>query len=215
MILKILKVMTSVDIITNTYIILDEEKKEAAIIDPGGEPEKIIDMISSLDAQIKYIIITHCHYDHIGALFKIKQYTNAKIFMSRIGSDGLNDPNINLSEYLDMNLPNIEVDSRVDDGDLIHIGDLEFKVLTTPGHTKGGICLYSESEKLVFTGDTIFAGSWGRTDFPTGSMVEIMNSITAKILVLPDETMVYPGHGRPTTVKDEKVIYNELKETDM
>lgn len=215
MILKIIKVNTGIDIITNTYIILDEDKKEAAIIDPGGEANKIKDMIVSLDAQIKYIIITHCHYDHIGALYELKQYTNAKILISRIGSEGLNDPNINLSRFLGKDLQNIEADSRVDDGDLIHIGELEFQILDTPGHTKGGICLYCEREKLVFSGDTMFAGTWGRTDLPTGNILEIMNSINNKLLILPDDTVVYPGHGRPTTVGDEKVIYNELKETEI
>ena len=215
MILKIIKVNTKIDIMTNTYIILEENKKEAAIIDPGGEPEKIKDMISSLDAQVKYIILTHCHIDHIGALNEIKEYTNAKILMSRDGSEEINNPNMNLSRYFGIDLSNIEVDSRVDDGDLIHIGDLEFKVITTPGHTKDGICLYCESEKMLFSGDTIFAGTWGRTDLPSGNMEEIMNSISEKLLILPDETMIYPGHNRPTTVGDEKVIYNELRETDI
>ena len=114
-----------------------------------------------------------------------------------------------------MNLANIEVDSRVNDGDLLHIGNLEFKVILTPGHTKDGVSIYSEKEKLVFSGDTMFAGGWGRIDLPTGSLVEIMDSITNKLLCLPDETIIYPGHDRPTTIRDEKVIYNELKQTDI
>lgn len=215
MILKIIKVNTDVDIITNSYIILDENKKEGAIIDPGGEADKIIEMISSLEVQIKYIIITHCHIDHIGALNQIKEYTKATVLMSRRGSEEINNPDMNLSRYFGKELTNINIDARIDDGDLIHVGDLEFKVIETPGHTEDGICLYCEKEKLVFSGDTMFASSWGRTDLPSGSMEKIMDSISNKLLILPDETVVYPGHDRPTTVGDEKVIYNELRETDI
>ena len=94
---------------------------------------------------------------------------------------------------------------------MIHVGELQFKVIETPGHTKGGLCLYCENERLVFTGDTLFSGTWGRTDLPTGNFVEIMDSITYKLMALPDETIVYPGHGRTTMISDEKNIYLELK----
>ena len=214
MILKIIKVNTDIDIITNSYIVSDENKKEGAIIDPGGEADKIIEMINTLDLKIKYIILTHCHIDHIGALKDLKEKTKATILMSRKGAEEINNPYMNLSTYFDKELMYIDIDARIDDGDLIHIGDLEFKVIDTPGHTKDSICLYCEKEKLLFSGDTMFAGTWGRTDLPSGNLEEIMDSINEKILILPDETMVYPGHDRPTTVGDEKVIYKELKETD-
>ena len=215
MILKIIKVNTDIDIITNSYIVSDENKKEGAIIDPGGEADKIIEMINTLDLKIKYIILTHCHIDHIGALKDLKEKTKATILMSRKGAEEINNPYMNLSTYFDKELMYIDIDARIDDGDLIHIGDLEFKVIDTPGHTKDSICLYCEKEKLLFSGDTMFAGTWGRTDLPSGNLEEIMDSINEKILILPDETMVYPGHDRPTTVGDEKVIYKELKETDI
>ena len=105
----------------------------------------------------------------------------------------------------------LEADSRIDDGDLIHIGNLEFKVIHTPGHTKGGTSLYCEKEKMIFTGDTIFRGTWGRTDLPTGSFSDIINSITEKIIVLPEDTIIYPGHGKSTMIKEEKNIYINLQ----
>ena len=107
---------------------------------------------------------------------------------------GLRNPTINLSEYVGVGKIFVEADSRLDDGDLLHIGNIEFKVLHTPGHTKGGICLYLEKEKLLFSGDTIFRGSWGRTDLPTSSFEAIIESITEKIMTLPEDTIVYPGH---------------------
>ena len=97
---------------------------------------------------------------------------------------------------------------------MIHIGNNEFKVILTPGHTEGGLCLYNEKERMVFTGDTLFSGTWGRTDLPTGDFNKIINSITDKLMVLPDETIVYPGHGDVTMIKDEKNIYLELKPKD-
>ena len=99
----------------------------------------------------------------------------------------------------------------MDDEDLLHLGELEFKVIHTPGHTSGGSCLYCEQEKLLLSGDTLFRGTWGRTDVPTGSIEDIMNSITNKLMKLPGETIVYPGHGKSTMIREEKPIYLELK----
>lgn len=101
---------------------------------------------------------------------------------------------INLSDYIGLGKISVEADSRLNDKDLIHIGNLEFKVIHTPGHTQGGICLYLEKEKLLFSGDTLFRGAWGRTDLPTGNFETIINSIIEKIMILPDDTIIYPGH---------------------
>ena len=125
--------------------------------------------------------------------------------------NGLNNPEINLSPYIGAGEIELEADSRIDDEDLIHLGNLQFKVIHTPGHTSGGTSLYCEKEKCVFTGDTLFRGTWGRTDLPTSNREDIMNSITNKLMILPDETIVYPGHGTITMIKEEKPIYLELK----
>ncbi len=213
--LKRLQVKTKQDdLITNSYIICDEESKEAMVIDPGGEPEKIAEIIDIFDANLKYIFLTHCHADHIGGVSELKKLKGGKVLISRPDSEGLYNREINLSEYIDFDIPELEVDSRVDDGDLIHIGNIEFSVIATPGHTKGSLCLYSEKYGLVFTGDTLFSGTWGRTDLPTGSFVEIITSITDKLMTLPDDTIVYPGHGKITMIQDERNIYLELREKD-
>ena len=215
MILKRLQVKTpQVGLLTNSYIICDEETKEAMVIDPGGEAEKIAEVLDILGANLKYIFITHCHADHIGAIEELKKLKGGKILISRADSEGLYNEDINLAYLINMEKPELEADSRVDDEDLIHIGNIEFKVIATPGHTKGGLCLYSEKEKLVFTGDTLFSGTWGRTDLPTGSFVEIITSITNRLMTLPDHTIVYPGHGKITMIQDEKNIYLELRGKD-
>ena len=215
MILKRLQVKTpQVGLLTNSYIICDEETKEAMVIDPGGEPEKIAEVLDILGANLKYIFVTHCHADHIGGIAELKKLKGGKILISRDDSEGLYNEEINLAYIINMEKPELEADSRVDDNDLIHIGNIEFKVIATPGHTKGGLSLYSEKEKLVFTGDTLFSGTWGRTDLPTGSFVEIITSITERLMTLPDHTIVYPGHGKITMIQDEKNIYLELREKD-
>lgn len=215
MILKRLQVKTGQEgLLTNSYIVCDEETKEAMVIDPGGEPERIIKLLDILDANLKYIFLTHCHADHTGGINKLKQEKGGKILISRDDSIGLYNEEISLAYYINMENPELEADSRIDDGDLIHIGNLEFKVILTPGHTKGGVCLYSEKQGLVFTGDTIFSGTWGRTDLPTGSFEDIIHSIENKLMVLPEETIVYPGHGKITMIQDEKNIYLELREKD-
>ena len=211
MILKRLKLQTTLGEPTNCYIVEDEETKETMVIDPGGETEKIIEMLDILDAKVKYIYLTHCHGDHIGAVTELKNRKGGKILIHRDDADGLDDENINLSSCIEMGDIELEPDSRVDDGDLIHLGNLEFRVIHTPGHTSGGSCLYCEEEKLLFSGDTLFRGTWGRTDVPTGNFEDVINSITKKLMVLPDETIVYPGHGKSTMIREEKPIYLELK----
>ena len=215
MILKRVQVKTpQANLLTNSYIVCDEETKEAMVIDPGGEPEKIAEVLDILNANLKYIFITHCHADHIGAIEKLKKLKGGKVLISRDDSEGLYKEEINLAYYINMESPELEADSRLDDKDLIHVGNIEFQVIATPGHTKGGICLYSEKEGMVFTGDTLFSGTWGRTDLPTGNFVDIINSITNKLMTLPDETIVYPGHGKITMIQDERNIYMELREKD-
>lgn len=215
MILKRLQVITpQKGLKTNAYVICDEKSKEAMVIDPGGEPERIAETLDILGANLKYIFLTHCHADHIGGISELKKIKGGKILVSRPDSEGLYNKDINLAEYINMEVPELEADSRVDDDDLIHIGEIEFKVIATPGHTKGGLCLYAEKEGLVFTGDTMFSGTWGRTDLPTGSFVELITSITDRLMPLPDDTIVYPGHGKITMIQDERNIYIELKEKD-
>lgn len=196
---------------TNCYIIQDEKTKETIVIDPGGETNKILEMLDALQANVKYILLTHCHGDHIAGVKELKEKCGGKVLIYIEDAPGLKDPLINLSGYIGIGEIILEADSRLNDNDLIHIGDMEFKVIHTPGHTKGGICLYLENEKILFSGDTIFRGSWGRTDLPTGSFEEIINSITERIMTLPEDTIIYPGHGKSTMVKEEEPIYLELK----
>ena len=215
MILKRIKVRTGQELLTNSYIIFDEKSNEAMVIDPGGEPEKIINMLNDQGVEsLKYIFLTHCHADHIGGVPQLKDAKGGKILISRADAEGLYNPEVSLAPYIDMPNIELEADSRIDDEDLIHIGNLEFQVISTPGHTKGSVCLYYPEGRLVFTGDTFFSGSWGRTDLPTGNFVEIMNSISNRLMVLPDETIVYPGHGKVTMISDEKSIYEELRPKD-
>lgn len=212
MILKRLKIQTWIAEPTNCYIIFDEDSKETMCIDPAGNVSEIVDMIQNiLKGKLKYIYLTHCHSDHILGVMELKNRLGGKILIHRKDAENLNNPNVNLSEYL--NIPEIllEADSRIDDQDKIHLGNLEFKVIHTPGHTSGGTSLYCEKEKCLFSGDTMFCGTWGRTDLPTSSLEEIMDSIVNKLLKLPDDVIVYPGHGKSTMIGAEKSIYIDLK----
>lgn len=211
MILKILRVNSGYAELTNCYIIQAENTKEAMVIDPGGEAEKIIKMLDVLDANLKYIYLTHCHGDHIGALKELKEAKGGKILIHRNDVEGLYNKNISLTDYIGIDEIKIDEASKVDDGDKIHVGNLEFIVIHTPGHTAGCSSLYCEKEKLLFSGDTLFYGTWGRTDLPTSSFQDIINSITTKLLVLPGDTIVYPGHGKSTMIEEERPIYMDLK----
>lgn len=210
MILKRIKVSTPYEIHTNVYIIQDEVSKETMVVDPGAEVDKIVDMLDILNADLKYIYLTHCHGDHIGGVSELQKRKGGKILIHRFDAEGLTNPGISLTNFLGIDA-SFEPDSRVHDGDLLHLGDLEFKVIHTPGHTKGGTCLYCAKEGFLISGDTIFRGTWGRTDLPTGSLEDIMNSITKKLLKLPHKTIIYPGHGKSTMIREEKPIYLELK----
>ncbi len=211
MILKELKIDTWAGDPTNCYIIQDEESKETMVIDPAGDVDKIVEMLDILKAKLKYIYITHCHGDHIGGVKQLKERYGGQIITERNSADNLLNPDINLTTYIGLGGLTIDADARIDEGDLLHLGELEFKVLHTPGHTSGSSCLYCEEEKLLFSGDTLFRGTWGRTDTPTGNFEDIINSITKKLMILPDETIVYPGHGKSTMIREEKPIYLELK----
>ena len=212
MILKRLKLNTALGEPTNCYIVEDEESKETMVIDPGGEPEKIIEMLDALGInQLKYIYLTHCHGDHFGGILELKKQKGGKILIHRNDAEGLYNSAISLTYYIGMDDIELEADSRVDEADTIHLGKMQFKVIHTPGHTKGGSCLYCKEQALLFSGDTLFKGTWGRTDLPTSSFPEIIASITNKLATLPDETIVYPGHGKSTRIREEEPIYLTLK----
>ena len=173
---------------TNCYVVNCEETNEAAVIDPGfeseSEAEPILDFIKQNGFHLKYIINTHGHPDHISGNTFMKQATGASILIHENHNGRTN------------------ADKKLGDGDVIHVGTFRLVVLHTPGHTRGGICLLGDN--LVFTGDTLFAGSIGRTDFPGGSFQEIMNSIKTKLLPLPDSFKIYPGHESSSTISQEK-----------
>ena len=210
MILKRLKISTWIGDETNCYIVFDQESKETMVVDPAGDVDRIIEMINILQGNLKYIFLTHCHGDHIAGVEELKERKGGKILIHRADAEGLYKPEINLREHIGLPKEYLEADSRVDDNDILHVGNIKCKVIHTPGHTAGGSSLYLEKERLVFTGDTLFKGTWGRTDLPTSDFNKIMQSICNKLLVLPDDTIVYPGHGETTRIRDEEPIYYNL-----
>lgn len=214
MILKRIKVNAGAIMGINCYIVQDEETKETIIIDPGNMPEALVNLIETMQIKLKYIVLTHCHGDHIAGAQKMREKYGGKILIHTKDSEGLRNININLSTHIGLEPVIIEEDARLNDGDLIHIGNLEFQIIHTPGHTRGSISIYCEEEKLLFSGDTLFRGSWGRIDLPTSSFEDIINSITNKLITLPEDTIVYPGHGKSTIIKEEKPIYLEMKQKE-
>ena len=175
------------------YIISCEKTGKAAIIDPGGDEQKILDACEQSNLEVIYIIATHGHPDHVCGNGPIQKATGAKIIMHKDDADFFSTSDI--KEYFSMLglAESPPPDILVEDGDIITIGTETLTVLHTPGHTPGGICLYNEPD--CFTGDTLFVGGIGRTDFPGGSMGELARSIKSKLLTLPPETIVWPGHG--------------------
>lgn len=211
MILKRIKVQMKFVGETNCYIIVDETQKKAMVIDPAGEVPKIIEILDTLGAELVYIYLTHCHADHINGVSELKKEKGGKVLIHRKGRENLENRVPVLAEYIGLPPIYVKEDSIVDDDDILHVGDLEFRVIYTPGHTDDGTALYCEKEEMLFSGDTLFKGAWGRVDLPTSDFDSIMNSIINKLLILPENTIVYPGHGKPTRIGDEKPIYLEAK----
>lgn len=211
MILKRIKVQMKFVGETNCYIIVDETQKKAMVIDPAGEVPKIIEILDTLGAELVYIYLTHCHADHINGVNELKKEKGGKVLIHRKGRENLANRIPVLAEYIGLPPIYVKEDSIVDDDDILHVGDLEFRVIYTPGHTDDGTSLYCEKEEMLFSGDTLFKGAWGRVDLPTSDFDSIMNSIINKLLILPENTIVYPGHGKPTRIGDEKPIYLEAK----
>jgi len=185
----------------NCYIVGDEKTKQAIVIDPGDEPDRIIEFIEKEGLQVSAIICTHTHFDHIGAIGDIKRATGAKILIHRDDIE-LYEGARDQAAFWGYDLDDIpRPDGFLAEGDIIQAGSLKFKVLHTPGHSPGGICLYGGG--IVLTGDTLFQGSVGRTDFHGGDMAKLKESFK-RLLDLPDDTAVLSGHGSETTIGREK-----------
>jgi hydroxyacylglutathione hydrolase len=194
----ILKKMELGSYAANCYIVGDEETKEGMIIDPGAEPSLILRNVKTMALDIKIIVLTHSHIDHIGALAEIKKATGAEIIIHVDEAPSLKTQPFGIM----LPKPTSKPDKLVKEGDIISVGKLNFSVIHTPGHTQGGMCLFTKG--VVFTGDTLFNFSVGRADFPGSDFDQEIKSIWQKLMVLPDETVVCPGHGPDTTIGFEK-----------
>jgi hydroxyacylglutathione hydrolase len=188
----------------NCYLVACAETKEAVIIDPGAEGRRIIKRVHDLGLKVKYIINTHAHIDHVGANAEVKEAFNAPVLVHAADAPLLRSPQASMALFMGQSKVT-PPDWTLEEGDLLEAGTLRIKVLETPGHTPGGISL--DINGVLFTGDTLFACSIGRTDFPGGSFRQIIKSIKEKLLSYPDDTRVFPGHGPPTSVGDER-LYN-------
>jgi hydroxyacylglutathione hydrolase len=188
----------------NCSVIADEGTREALVIDPGDDIDEILKIIRKHVLTVKQIIITHAHIDHVGGAMKLRKATGAPILLNQNDYALLKMLDVQAA-WIGMASPgNVEIDQSLADADKIKAGSLEAAVLHTPGHTEGSICLYFAPEKKLIAGDTLFAGSIGRTDLPGGSMQKIMKSLHERVLALPDETVVVPGHGPLTTIGEER-----------
>jgi len=186
----------------NCYIVSCDDTKESLVIDPGDNVEIILEKIEQENLQVKYIVNTHGHADHIGANNILKNKTNAAIAIHSDDAPMLSNPKLNLSVYIGASIISDSADIILNAGDTITIGNVNLSVLHTPGHTKGGICLLTEG--ALFSGDTLFAESIGRCDFPDGSMNDLIHSIQSQLMNLSDDVKVYPGHGPVTTIGWER-----------
>lgn len=181
----------------NCFILMDEDTKETAVIDPGGDSEDLIKAVNEMDAKVKYILLTHGHTDHTGAAVQLQEEYNVPIYISekdyRMMENG---------EYIYGDVIG-KVDKFLNEGDTFKIGSIEIKCIHTAGHTPGGICFMVED--VVFTGDTLFAGSIGRTDLAGGDFDAIISNIKNKLMILPDNITVFPGHGPQSSIGRERV----------
>ena len=186
----------------NSLLAYDSESLEGILIDPGDEPETISSAVCRLGVRLELIVLTHGHGDHLGAVDVLRDEFSLPVAIGRLDGEMLVDPALNLSSAFGASLSMKPADRLLDEGDRVAAGPCSFEVLHTPGHTKGSISLKAAGDVIV--GDLIFCGSVGRTDLPGGSFDLLLRSIREKILTLPDDTRLYPGHGPFTTVGRER-----------
>ncbi|UCH34212.1 MAG: MBL fold metallo-hydrolase [Armatimonadota bacterium] len=192
---------------TNAYIIAHEASREAIVIDPGGPPAPILKILKDQDFELQAIVNTHGHGDHMAGDLLLKQATGAPVWVHEADAAMLTDPHANLLAWSGFDVETAPADRTLREGDVITIGEghadeIKLHVAHTPGHTPGGMSLIGDG--VVFSGDCLFAGGIGRTDLPGGSEYQLLTSIRDKLLSLPDETIVYPGHGPETTIGEER-----------
>jgi len=191
---------------TNCYILRGSETaKDCLIVDTGLEAGGLIDFLAEHELNPVAVILTHGHVDHTTGVAALREnFSNVKVYIHRLDATMLAGAQGNLSALTGKPFRTEPADLLIEEGDAIKQAGIKLEVLHTPGHTPGGICLYSKDEGIVFVGDTLFAASIGRTDFPGGSITQLVKSIKEKLCILPDETVVYPGHGPVTTIAQER-----------
>lgn len=188
---------------TNCYLLCNMDIKECVLIDPADSQDEISRMIDESGCSLKGILLTHGHFDHIMAADAVRDKYGVKVYASCDEKNTLEQPHINLGGAYGLKL-SVKADVWHKDGEILKLAGFDIEALHTPGHTEGGSCYYIREIGVIFSGDTLFCGSVGRTDFPGGSMSEIVRSIKEKVMVLPDDTKVYPGHGEGTSVGYER-----------
>lgn len=180
---------------TNCYILIDDksenDRKPAIVVDPGYDPERVIKKIEKLQLDVQAVIVTHGHFDHTGAVAEVREHTGAKVWASPLDED------IYKHEFI--------TDVEIKDGEYIQVGSMKGKFLHTPGHTQGGYCVYFEKNKMLIVGDTLFRRSVGRSDLQGGDHKQLINSIQTRLMPLPDDTVVLPGHASATTIGEERM----------
>ena len=198
-----IKSMTLGMVATNCYLIINKETQEALLIDPADNALRISNVIEENVCTLKAILLTHGHFDHIMALNELKKRYNVPVYAHEEEEDVLKQSSLNMSGMIGQ-IYTTQADIYVKDGEHLKLAGLDIIVLHTPGHTKGGVCYYLPEEKVLMSGDTLFHCSIGRTDFPTGSMSQLVRSVKEQLFVLPDDVQVYPGHDSVTSIGYEK-----------